>query len=57
MIDVRSITAESSPWVLHGYSWGLTLEPGIVENLTAEAKANQNNRACICMHPTVVDME
>jgi cupin fold WbuC family metalloprotein len=57
MIDIRSFTTETSPGVFHCHSWGLTVDPSIVEALTAEAKANQNNRARICMHPTVEDIE
>jgi cupin fold WbuC family metalloprotein len=35
----------------------MTLGPDIVEALTVEAKANQNNRARICMHPAIDDLE
>jgi cupin fold WbuC family metalloprotein len=57
MIDLRSLATETSPGVFHCLSWGLTLDSSITEALTAEAKANQNNRARICMHPDVEDIE
>jgi cupin fold WbuC family metalloprotein len=57
MIDIRSFTKETSPGVFHCHSWGLALDSDIIGALTIEAKANNNNRARICMHPTVDDFE
>jgi len=57
MINIHSFTTETSPGVFHCNSWGLTLDSSIIEALIAEAKGNQSNRARICMHPAVDDLE
>lgn len=57
MIDIRTFATETSLGVFHCQSWGMTLDYSVIEALTAEARANSSNRARICMHPTVDDLE
>ena len=57
MTDIRTFATETSLGVFHCHSWGLTLDSSIIDALIVEARANQNNRARICMHPSVDDLE
>jgi len=57
MIDIHSFATETSSGVFHCKSWGLTLDFSVIDALTSAAKANPNNRARICMHPAVEDLE